>query len=62
MGAGCRCLCGVIFVVLGMDRLIKKKVSFVGTMQDEGCLQPHRLLFSLAGILLSSRNMLLKVL
>lgn len=25
MGAGCRCLCGVIFVVLGMDRLIKKK-------------------------------------
>lgn len=36
MGAGCRCLCGVICVVLGMDRLIKKKVSFVGTMLDEG--------------------------
>lgn len=48
MGAGYRCLCGVIFVVLGMDRLIKKKVSFVGTMLDEGLLQPHTL-FSLAG-------------
>lgn len=48
-GTGCRCLCGVIFVLLGMDRLIEKTlVSFVGTTLDEGCLQPHRL-FSLTG-------------
>lgn len=46
---------GVIFVVLGMGRLLFKKASVVGSLLDEGCWQPtgaHWL-----GVLLPSRNM-----